>query len=349
MPHAAPPHAALNSTNVRYAVMRFDDRNRYGKDGVPANLLFSGGTRVVVWMKDTTLEKAGKRNRFAKVVLKDKETEAELVELLGEVGDYASELMAYMLHFGLKPCRYPKPNAWGLLPMSEPPEPGRLDCTGLHVFSVDNPGTRDIDDALSLTPLALAPAALVTALVTALGDTLSRAPTNALVLGIHVSDVASRVPPSSPLYAWAATRCASAYHGGIGEEEGQRGGSVPMMPPQLAHDELSLNEGVPRNSVSLFLLLAPSEGLILGRVHARTRLINGRASTYAKFGATARQVAEGNLTAEELAPEERAKRECEAAAFRLLCDLSGQSEAEELVAFTMIEYGCVPLSRAECR
>jgi hypothetical protein len=38
------------------------------------------------------------------------------------------------------------------------------------------------------------------------------------------------------------------------------------------------------------------------------------------------------------APEERAKRECEAAAFRLLRDLSGQVEPEELVAFTMIEY-----------
>ena len=113
-PTGPPPHAAINSTHVRYAVMRFDDRNRYGKNGVPANLLFSGGQRVVVYMKDATLEKAGKRNRFAKVVLGDKEAEAELVELLGEVGDYASELAAYMLHFGLKPCRYPKPNAWGL-------------------------------------------------------------------------------------------------------------------------------------------------------------------------------------------------------------------------------------------
>lgn len=334
-PHLEPPHAALNATNVRYAVMRFDDRNRYGKNGVPANLLFSGGQRVVVWMKDATLEKAGKRNRFAKVVLgTEKESEAELVELLGEVGDYTSELAAYQLHFGLKPCRYPKPNAWNLLPMSEPPEPGRLDCTSLHVFSVDNPGTRDIDDALSLTPVALAPACLIDVL----GDAALHAPAGALILGIHVSDVASRVPPSSPLYAWAQVRVASAYHGGIGDDEGQRGGSVPMMPPQLAHDELSLNQGVPRNAVSLFLLLTSADAQVLGRAHARTRLVNGRATSYGKFGQTAKDVAAGAHRAAEVPAEEVALRECEAAAARLLSAISGHVEPEELVAYTMIEY-----------
>ena len=39
--------------------MKFDDRNRFGQNGVPATLLFSGGERVVVYMKDATLEKAG--------------------------------------------------------------------------------------------------------------------------------------------------------------------------------------------------------------------------------------------------------------------------------------------------
>ena len=60
-------------------------------------------------MKDATLEKAGKLNRFAKVVVMECGREAELVELLGEVGKYKDELAAYQLHFGVKPCRYPKP------------------------------------------------------------------------------------------------------------------------------------------------------------------------------------------------------------------------------------------------
>ena len=41
-------------------------------------------------------------------------TRASLVELLGVVGEYASELLAYQLHFGVKPCRYPAPSEWQL-------------------------------------------------------------------------------------------------------------------------------------------------------------------------------------------------------------------------------------------
>ena len=158
-----------STSKIRFAVMKFDDRNRFGKNGVPAVLLFSGGGRVVVHMKEETLEKAGKRNRFAKVVLDGDELdptnetarqEAQLIELLGEVGTYAGELEAYQLHFGIKPCRYPKDRHWALTPIAEPCERGRIDCSRLHVFSVDNVGTRDIDDALSLTPLSEAPAAL---------------------------------------------------------------------------------------------------------------------------------------------------------------------------------------------
>ena len=42
------------SSSIRYAIVRFDDRNRYGRNGIPANLLFAGGQRVIVWMKDAT-------------------------------------------------------------------------------------------------------------------------------------------------------------------------------------------------------------------------------------------------------------------------------------------------------
>ena len=108
------------ASTVRYAIIKFDDRNRFGMGGVPATLLFAGGQRVIVYMKDATIEKAGKRNRFAKVVIAAEGAEkAELIELLGEVGSYAGELQAYQLHFGVKPCRYPKPAEWALLPLAE--------------------------------------------------------------------------------------------------------------------------------------------------------------------------------------------------------------------------------------
>ena len=325
-----------DASAVRYAVMRFDDRNRYGRSGVPATLLFAGGQRVVVWMKDATIEKAGKRNRFAKIVLDSTQAEAELLELLGEVGEYPAELEAYQLHFGIKPCRYPNPAAWGLVPLTEPIERGRLNCTALHVFSVDNPGTRDIDDALSLTPASAAPAELIDAL----GGAGALAP-GSLILGIHVSDVASRLPPASPLFAWAAARCASCYHSGIGDADAQRGGSVPMLPPALAHDELSLNQGTARNAVSLFLVIdAKGQGTICARTHARTRLVNGHATNYAAFAANAARVAagQGEAPGGDDDAEAAGLRACEAAAARLLTTLSGVSEPEELVAWTMIEY-----------
>ena len=149
-----------SSGAMRYAVMKFDDRNRFGRNGVPATLLFAAGQQIVVYMKDETLQKAGKLNRFAKVIVTGDVSEgatsraqAELVELLGQVGVYKDELAAYQLHFAVKPCRYPKERDWALVPLCDPPEADRLECTALHVFSVDNVGTRDIDDALSLTPL----------------------------------------------------------------------------------------------------------------------------------------------------------------------------------------------------
>ena len=109
-------------SSVKYAIIKFDDRNRFGKNGVPASLLFAAGQRVIVSMKDQTIEKAGKRNRFAKVVVPHEGAEqAELIELLGPVGEYSAEMEAYQLHFGIKPCRYPKPAEWALCPLAEPP------------------------------------------------------------------------------------------------------------------------------------------------------------------------------------------------------------------------------------
>jgi len=37
--------------DYKYAVMRFDDRNRYGATGVPSTLLFSGGQTIIVHVK----------------------------------------------------------------------------------------------------------------------------------------------------------------------------------------------------------------------------------------------------------------------------------------------------------
>lgn len=302
--------------SIRYVVVRFDDRNRYGQTGVPATLLFSGGERCVVRMKEETIQKAGKRNRFGKIQMVGARGEAQLEELLGDVGDYKSELSAYQFHFGVKPCRYPKPESWELI--ADPWESGepfatslplgapsvsiarRLDCRHLDVFSVDNASTRDIDDALSV-------------------EWHGEVGRSAATLGIHVADVASRIGCDSTLYSWARSRGASAYHTGTGSgEPGETGGSVPMLPHELAHDVLSLNEGVERNALSLFLEVGADARTVTNRWHARTRLRNTNATSYAKFGA------DGATGA--------------TAARNLLRALSREYQPEDLVAYTMIEY-----------
>ena len=45
-----PPHA--------FVILKFSDKNRFGKNGVPALRPYSGGQRCVIRMKEATLEKA---------------------------------------------------------------------------------------------------------------------------------------------------------------------------------------------------------------------------------------------------------------------------------------------------
>jgi hypothetical protein len=344
---------------TRVAIIRFDDRNRYGSNGVPSTVLFGGGKKLIVSCKSPH-----KVNHWAKVNVPagffDSETDGsgeatgnqrgELVELWGpvttpfpalfylcgyvcnpglypnrltptslvrlQVGEYAHELKAYQWHFNVLPCKYPLLHEWGLDPIGSlaaetnapagagggvaalsaalsaaglgqyakvfadelmdvesvaalgqsdaaelgvqtqhlpalfavvaqarngtllqavPPggasdaagagaAPGREDCRGLAVFSVDNADTRDVDDAMSFE--------------------FDRKPTDisaSVRLGIHIADVASRVGCGSTLFAWARARASSCYHSGVAAD-GSEGGSVPMLPPELAHGELSLNQ-----------------------------------------------------------------------------------------------------------
>lgn len=253
---------------ARIGILRFDDRNRYGEFGIPTTVLFGGdGKKWIV-----TCKKVTKKNHWAKIRLMEGH-KAELVELLGPVGDHDTELRALQTHFEVVPCRYPKD--WTL---NEGDEDGgrRL----VRVFSVDNAGTRDIDDALSF---------------------------DGKVLGIHVADVARRISPNSPLFEWARNRGGSAYSSGA---------SVPMLPPQLAHDLLSLNQDVERPALSLFLTI--ENGKVVGAAHERTVVNNFKATSYADFA----QSSDEYLVA------------CR----NILKILSDESEPEDLVAWTMIRY-----------
>jgi exoribonuclease II len=99
----------------------------------------------------------------------------------------------------------------------------REDLRHLSVFTVDGPLTRDFDDALSLE----------------MKD-------DAIHVGIHIADVAGVVSPDSK----------------VDEEASHRGSSIylpcqqiPMLPPALSQETLSLKEGCDRWAVSLLCRL----------------------------------------------------------------------------------------------
>jgi exoribonuclease-2 len=111
-------------------------------------------------------------------------------------------------------------------------EPWREDLTHLQVFTVDSPHTRDADDALSAELL----------------------PDGRVLVGIHITDVASRVPRESLLDKEAFRRGTSIY---LPEER------IPMFPPALSEEACSLRAGEMRPAVSLFLEVT-KQGEVLG-------------------------------------------------------------------------------------
>lgn len=92
-----------------------------------------------------------------------------------------------------------------------------------EAFSIDIAGTPDFDDAISLTPNE-----------------------NAWTLGIHISDVASRIPLESELFQEARQRAASLY---------LPGESISLLPNLLSSDEFSLLAGTEKPALSLYVEL----------------------------------------------------------------------------------------------
>jgi exoribonuclease-2 len=125
----------------------------------------------------------------------------------------------------------------------------REDLTGLPVLTIDGPLTRDFDDAISLEVV---------------GDTLQ--------LGVHIADVAAVIPPDSILDTGSAERVLSIY-------SPRR--QIPMIPPDLSQDALSLKQGCDRQAISLLARFDKCGSLLDYRfvpsvVRVRENLIYGK-------------------------------------------------------------------------
>lgn len=107
---------------------------------------------------------------------------------------------------------------------------GREDLTGVYTFTIDGQYTTDFDDALSFDP----------------------EPGGGGVLGVHITDAAALLPDSGPLEEEARERAVTLY---LPDDR------VPMLPPELSEDALSLRQGELRPAIS-FLARVDPEGRV---------------------------------------------------------------------------------------
>jgi exoribonuclease II len=99
---------------------------------------------------------------------------------------------------------------------------GREDLTSLETFTIDDEGTLDIDDAISIQRVS-----------------------EGFIVGVHISDVASYVPRWSQLDEEAKSRGETIY---LPEE------NIHMFPLSLVRTKFSLIEGSPKKAISLLVL-----------------------------------------------------------------------------------------------
>jgi exoribonuclease-2 len=111
---------------------------------------------------------------------------------------------------------------------------GYTDLTFLSPFTIDDPDTTEVDDALSL-----------------------HEENGVTLVGIHIADAAFFVPPGSLIDKAALTRGTTVY---------LPRGKLPMLPPVLGEDKASLVEGEVRPTLSFFASVDPAGHLQAERI-----------------------------------------------------------------------------------
>ena len=154
------------------------------------------------------------------------------------------------LHRAEVPDRFPDAVLAQAAAMAPASVSGRRDLTHLDAFTIDDAGTRDRDDALSV-------------------ETLPGTDGEYLV-GIHIADAGALIPSGSPVDREASRRMASLY---LPE------GAIPMLPPELTHRAGSLDPGQERAAVTLLVRLDDA-GNVLDREVTPSLLHSREAMTY---------------------------------------------------------------------
>ncbi|MBZ5639368.1 MAG: ribonuclease R [Acidobacteriia bacterium] len=154
--------------------------------------------------------------------------------LLRRIGRFASDDENLAIRrYGLRTV-FPKEAiaAAGEAARRAPSGEGRADLRDLEVVTVDGPSTREIDDGLSVSPLA----------------------NGGWRIGVHIADPSAFVSPGDPVDDEALARAVTHY---------LPDGRLPMLPEAISEDAASLVEGRDRPALS-FLVDLSAAGEVTG-------------------------------------------------------------------------------------
>jgi ribonuclease R len=174
-----------------------------------------------------------------------------IIEVLGKAGRYDSEVNSII-------CQYHLPSVFDdactrqarqVAGRFDPDRPGdREDMTGKTIITIDPPDAKDFDDAISL----------------------EKDHSGNWVLGVHIADVSTFIPPDSPLDNEARLRGNSIY---------LPAKTIPMLPEVLSNGICSLQPGQKRFVKSVYITY-DRHGGILSRRFANSLISSAQRLTY---------------------------------------------------------------------
>lgn len=198
---------------------------------------------------------------------RDRYAVARVVEVLGFPDDFGVDVLSVICDYGFE-IEFPEDVIKELKDIPESVteiEPGRLDLTDKVIFTIDGADTKDIDDAVSLEKK---------------GDIWQ--------LGVHIADVSHYVKCGSALDKEALKRGTSVY---LVDRV------IPMLPPKLSNGICSLNEGVLRNAMSVFMDIN-EKGEVVSYSFAKSVIKSRKKATYDDIYAIISGEADEYVTAE---------------------------------------------------
>ncbi len=175
--------------------------------------------------------------------------EGRIVEILGDVGDTAVEILSVARKFGLIAEFDEKCQAAAAQAQASPQSmEGRKDCRDWLIVTIDGADAKDLDDAVSFRKLS----------------------NGNVQLGVHIADVSQYVVESSVLDREALKRGTSVY---LVDRV------VPMLPKELSDDLCSLNPQEDKLTLSCMMEISP-QGEVVSHEMAQTIICTKYRLTY---------------------------------------------------------------------